>query len=169
MRDLVETVIGQVLKKQPTMKPVTNQAEQPFQQQLEQHLQQPQQKPLVSFKGSHVQQPVEVRDEKLWDVCCQFESMFLQQMMSAMRKTVPESDFLPRGYADDVYDGMMDQAIAESGSKQAPLGLAMNMYRQLQYDAQAQGSDAASIQDIQKAADNIKKMDMVDNPTLGGV
>jgi Rod binding domain-containing protein len=150
MRDLVETVIGQVLKKQPTMKPST-----------------PAQQPLASFKGSHVQQPVEVKDEKLWGVCCQFESMFLQQMMSAMRKTVPESDFLPRGYADSVYDGMMDQAIAESGSKQAPLGLAMNMYRQLERDGL--GSDTSSIQEMQKATDSIHKMDMVDHPKLGGV
>ncbi|MDQ7001364.1 MAG: rod-binding protein [Ghiorsea sp.] len=161
MRDLVETVIGQVLKKQPTMKPLATQTSHKAQQ--------TQQQPLVSLKGTHVQQPIEKKDEKLWDVCCQFESMFLQQMMSAMRKTIPESDFLPRGYADSVYDSMMDQAIAESGSKQAPLGLAMNMYRQLERDGQGLGSGAPSIEDIRKATDSIKKMNVVDNPTLGGV
>ncbi|WP_051938246.1 rod-binding protein [Ghiorsea bivora] len=150
MRDLVETVIGQVMKKQPTMKA----AAQPT-------------KNLVSLKGVHINPKTEIKDQELWKVSRQFEAIFLQQMMSAMRKTIPESELLPRGYADDMYEGMMDQAIAESGSKQAPLGLAMSIYRQLERDEQAQGTP--SIQDIQKATDSIKKMNVVDNPTLGGI
>ncbi len=84
-----------------------------------------------------------------------------------MRKTVPESKFLPRGYADSVYDGMMDQAIAESGSKQAPLGLAATMYRQLERQGQSMGAGAPSIQDIRQTADSLTKTGMVDKPHLG--
>ncbi len=54
MRDLVESVIGQVLKRQPTMKPVTTA------------------KPLVSLSGNHAQPKADIKDEKLWGVCCQF-------------------------------------------------------------------------------------------------
>jgi len=134
MRDLVETVIGQVLKRQPVMKPQGDITP-----------------TKVSLKEHQAPNTPGIRDEKLWGACCQFEAIFLQQMMQAMRKTVPESDFLPRGYADGVYDGMMDQAIAESGSKQAPLGLAKTMYRQLEQQA-----NPVSAQDILHAADNLK-------------
>jgi len=138
MRDLVETVIGQVLKQKPTMKPVAQQ-ESSFASVLD--------------KQVRVEKGVEIKDEKMWDACCQFEAIFLQQMMEAMRKTIPESDLLPKGYADGMYEGMMDQAIAKSGSKQAPLGLALNMYRQLQES----GADAVSAQEIQHTADKLKE------------
>ncbi len=107
----------------------------------------------------------EEKDKELWGACCQFEAMFLQQMMSAMRKTIPESELLPRSYADSMYESMMDQAISESGSKQAPLGLALNMYRQLQNDGQA----TSSIQDIQQATDSIQRLDLISKPGKGGI
>jgi Rod binding domain-containing protein len=113
-----------------------------------------------------VEQGVEIKDKELWGACCQFEAIFLQQMMAAMRKTVPESELSPKSYANSMYEGMMDQAISESGSKQAPLGFAMSMYRQL--DKQG-GAEAPSIQDIKQAADTIKKLDLVDKPTVGGI
>ena len=147
MRDLVETTIAQVMKKQPTMKSA----------------------PTTPVNTPAVKAGTEVKDQELWGVCCQFESIFLQQMMAAMRKTIPESESMPRGYANDMYDGMMDQAIAKSGSKQAPLGLAMNMYRQLEQGKQQISGDTLSIQDIQQAADTISKLDLVDKPKLGGM
>ncbi|MDQ6989853.1 MAG: rod-binding protein [Mariprofundaceae bacterium] len=135
MRDLVETVIGQVLKQQPKMKL-------------------PVQQPENDAFGQHVrvEKGVEVKDEKLWGACCQFEAVFLQQMLTAMRKTIPESKVLAKGYADGMYEGMMDQAIAKSGSQQAPLGLALNMYRQLQ----ASGAESATVQEVQRAADKLQ-------------
>jgi len=151
MRDLVETVIGQVMKQKPTMKAV------------------PSTNDLDAFKATRLEQAVEVKDQKLWGACCQFEAVFLQQMMSAMRKTIPESESSPHSYANSMYEGMMDQAISESGSKKAPLGLALNMYRQLQRDGQEVGAGAPSIQDIQQAADTIKNTSSVNKPNLGGM
>ncbi len=142
MRDLVETVIGQVLKKQPAMKPLAKQTE--FASSLDKHV--------------RVEQGVEIKDQKLWGACCQFEAVFLQQMMTAMRKTIPESKLLPKGYADNMYQGMMDQAIAKSGSQQAPLGLAVNMYRQLQ----EAGAESVSVQEVQGVADRLTATKQVD-------
>jgi len=151
MRDLVETVIGQVLKREPTMKPLTDKA---------------QTSPQTStFHAAHVDKAIEIKDLEMWDACCQFEAVFLQQMMQAMRKTVPESDLMPRSYANDMYDGMMDQAIAESGSQKAPLGLAMNMYKQLQRDGFAQSSQTQA-QAIELIADKLKENTA--KPALGG-
>lgn len=156
MRDLVETVIGQVMKQKPTIKPFIKSeiaAE-----------------PTKTFHVSRVQSPLEIKDKDMWKACCQFESVFLQQMMAAMRKTVPESEFLPRGYANDMYDGMMDQAIAESGSKNAPLGLAISMYRQLDRDGFTQagsGAAHAPTQALQEVADRLKMVSPVDKPSSG--
>ncbi len=147
MRDLVETVIGQVLKQKPTMKPMAGAT------------------PSTS-KTSQIQQPLDIKDKDAWAACCQFEAMFLQQMMQAMRKTVPESELMPRSYASSTYDSMMDQAIAESGSRQAPLGLAMNMYRQLERDGYThQGNNA---QDLHQLADSLKTDIPISPPSIGG-
>ncbi len=152
MRDLVETVIGQVLKRQPTMKPLSE----PQTAKVE--------KP---FHSSQVRQPLEIKDQDAWAACCKFEAVFLQQMMEAMRKTVPESDLSPRSYANSMYDGMMDQAISESGSKQAPLGLAMNMYRQLERDGFTQKE--GNTQGLQQLADTLKTDPSLTPPSLGGI
>ena len=150
MRDLVETVIGQVLKKQPTMKPMVSTPSQPSK----------------TFQSQQANPSLEIKDKDAWAACCQFEAIFLQQMMQAMRKTVPESGLMPRSYASSTYDSMMDQAIAESGSKNAPLGLAMNMYRQLERDGYThQGNNA---KDLHQIADSLKTDMRMTPPKIGG-
>ncbi|RMH51142.1 MAG: hypothetical protein D6682_05160 [Zetaproteobacteria bacterium] len=75
--------------------------------------------------------PREGRDEGLWRVSLQFEALFLQQVMSEMRKSVPQSDVLPHGFAEESYRSMMDQAIAEAGGRRGSLGIAATIYAQL--------------------------------------
>ncbi|MDX8382678.1 MAG: rod-binding protein [Ghiorsea sp.] len=139
MRDLVESVIGQVLKQKPTMKSALPEASKAAE-------------PLKSFKHVLVEKETEIKDEKLWGAAKEFEAMFLQQMFTAMRRTIPESKEHPKSYADNMYDSMMDQAVAKAGSQRAPLGLAMTIYKQLERD----GMDAAAIQEVQQAADTSK-------------
>jgi len=74
----------------------------------------------------------QVRDPKLWETCIKFEAVLLKQMMSAMRKTVPKSELLPSGFADDMYNSMFDNVVTEAGSQRSNLGIASNMYRQLE-------------------------------------
>ncbi len=151
MRDLVETIIGQVLKQKPAIKPAIEAS----QHQMN-----------TSFQTTQVKQPLNIKDHDAWDACCQFEAIFLQQMMQAMRKTVPESDVMPRSYANNMYDSMMDQAIAESGSKQAPLGLAINIYRQLEREGYIQQGKKA--QDLHQLSDKIKTNAPFTPPKSGG-
>ena len=142
MRDLVETVIAQVLKQEPYSSSAS-------------HVRSSASRSPISVKSYSTPAAFdrsEIKDEKLWDVCCKFESIFMQQMMSAMRKSVPKSGFMPQGYAEGVHDSMMDQAISDVGSKQGSLGLAVQMYRQLEsVDA---GRETA-IQGISEATDNV--------------
>ncbi|MDQ6955565.1 MAG: rod-binding protein [Mariprofundaceae bacterium] len=93
-------------------------------------------------------------NKDLWDVSVKFEGIFFQQMMAAMRKTVPESGFLPHGFAEGVQESMFDQAVADAGSKSGSLGIAMNIYRQLEQGDSNNKSDAnKAIQEMRQASD----------------
>ena len=53
----------------------------------------------------------------------QVETLFLTQLLKEMRKTVPDSDFLPRSAEREVYEGAFDEAVAGAIAKGDPLGL----------------------------------------------
>jgi Rod binding domain-containing protein len=53
----------------------------------------------------------------------QVEVLFLTQLIRAMRKTVPENEFLPRSPARDVYEGAFDRTVAQAMAERDPLGL----------------------------------------------
>ena len=145
MRDLVETVIAQVMQqdKQATKSSADPEA---FKSRFVQALNH---KPVVQANDK-----LEVKNKALWDVSVKFEAIFFQQMMSAMRKTVPESDFLPHGFAEGVQESMFDQAVASTGSKSGSLGIAMNIYRQLEQGDSSNQSDAnKAIQEMRQASD----------------
>jgi Rod binding domain-containing protein len=48
---------------------------------------------------------------------------FLTQLLRAMRRTVPESDLLPRSPARTIYEGAFDRSVAEAMARDDPLGL----------------------------------------------
>jgi len=145
MRDLVETVIAQVMAQdKPATKPVSD--PEAFKSRFVQALNH---KPVPQ-----VNDKLEVKNKALWDVSVKFEGIFFKQMMSAMRKTVPESGFLPHGFAEGVQESMFDQAVADAGSKRGSLGIAMNIYRQLERSDPSHKGDAnKAIQEIRQASD----------------
>ena len=51
------------------------------------------------------------------------EALFLSQLLAAMRRTVPENDFLPRAPSRTAYEGMFDGAVADAIAERDPLGL----------------------------------------------
>ena len=61
----------------------------------------------------------------------ELEALFLTQLLSAMRKTVPEDDFLPRSPSRSVYEGAFDQAVARALAARDPLGLVETLGRGL--------------------------------------
>ncbi len=149
MRDLVETVIGQVLKKEPQYK---REGKAPAQPHVFQHMMQD------AKKSSSVMmvQGEEIKNKALWQVSVKFEAMLFQQMMAAMRKTVPKDGLLKHGFAEDVQQSMFDQAIASAAGKQGSLGLAMNIYRQVERVSDT-AKQAGMIQEMQQTTDNKDK------------
>ncbi|OWZ84616.1 rod-binding protein [Natranaerobius trueperi] len=69
-------------------------------------------------------------DHKLKKAAKQFEAMFVSQMIESMRKTIPESDLLDGGFAEDTYEEMLDQAYSEKIADTKGLGLADKIYKQ---------------------------------------
>jgi len=145
MRDLVETVIAQVMAQdKPATKPVSD--PEAFKSRFVQALNH---KPATQMDDK-----LEIKNKALWDVSVKFEGIFFQQMMEAMRKTVPESGFLPHGFAEGIQESMFDQAVADAGSKSGSLGIAMNIYRQLeQGDSNNKGDANKAIQEMRQASD----------------
>jgi len=145
MRDLVETVIAQVMQQdKQTTKPAAD--PEAFKSRFMEVLNN---KPVAKMGDKP-----EIKNKELWDVSVKFEAIFFQQMMSAMRKTVPESGFLPHGFAEGVQESMFDQAVADAGSKGGSLGIAANIYRQLEQSASSNHADAnKAIQEMRQASD----------------
>ncbi|HRU05888.1 MAG TPA: rod-binding protein [Candidatus Brocadiia bacterium] len=77
--------------------------------------------------------PAEVRDPKLWKAACDFEAIFVRQLLEVMRAASPKDGFLEEenSTAREIYDGLFDKAVADNASASGSLGLALSLYRQL--------------------------------------
>jgi len=159
MRDLVESVIDDLMRQERLQQHRT-------QQKLHHDRPASSSRPInpihLQHGGNRIAAADKERDPALWKVSRQFESIFLQQMMSEMRRSVQKSDFLPSGFAEDVHASMMDEAIAGASVKQHSFGIADAIYRQLERtqstsEAHAAGSEAlrmsSAIQGISASAD----------------
>ncbi|MDQ6986511.1 MAG: rod-binding protein [Mariprofundaceae bacterium] len=130
MRDLVETVISQVMRQESHYSPATDS---PARQTVRKN----NHRTYELTPPSPVFGKIPPANDKLWQASRQFETLFVEQMLTSMRKTVPDSGFIKKGFADDVQTSMLDQAIAEAVGKQGRMGIAQSLYRQLSQHTQA--------------------------------
>jgi peptidoglycan hydrolase FlgJ len=72
------------------------------------------------------------KKSKLFEQCQEFESIFVKMMLKQMRATVDKSDsLLSGGWAEDIYQDMLDDEYSKTMAKNAGFGLADQLYRQL--------------------------------------
>jgi peptidoglycan hydrolase FlgJ len=71
------------------------------------------------------------REDKLRKACGDFEAIILRQMLAAMRKSVPENEFLGNSDAQKMYQEMHDQKLADNLSEDRGTGLGEMLYKQL--------------------------------------
>ncbi|MDQ6999001.1 MAG: rod-binding protein [Mariprofundus sp.] len=156
MADLVEFVIDGILKREQMQQHVK------MQQSANVRTHSPTASNKISFHrvlASQTRVPVKEKDEGLWKVSKQLEAVFVQQMMTEMRKSVGKSDFMPSGYAENVHASMMDDAIAQASAKRGDFGIAESIYRQLegaQHVRTSKQGNHAMIQEISKTADKLE-------------
>ena len=67
-----------------------------------------------------------------------FEALFINQMISAMRKTVPENGLIPKSQGERVFESMLDSQNAQTMADTEQLGLSQVIYQHLlrQYGGQ---------------------------------
>ena len=81
---------------------------------------------------------IEDSPEAILEAARTFESLFLNEIMKNMRKTLPQDGLLNQGFANNVFNSMLDQEYSQIASKSGQLGLADVIARQL-------GADPAEI------------------------
>jgi flagellar protein FlgJ len=64
--------------------------------------------------------------------CQDFEAIFIQSMFKSMRKTIPDGGLFEKDHAMEMYQEMLDQEMATKISQRQSLGLADQMYRQME-------------------------------------
>jgi Rod binding domain-containing protein len=70
-------------------------------------------------------------DPALRSACEGMEALFITHMLSEMRKTVPKSDFLGGGRAEEIYTSLMDAERAKQMAGAGGLGLSSVLLEQL--------------------------------------
>jgi len=78
-------------------------------------------------------------DPALRSACEGMEALFITHMLSEMRKTVPKSDFLGGGRAEEIYTSLMDAELAKQMAGAGGLGLSTGLLEQLSRTGAAPG------------------------------
>lgn len=88
---------------------------------------------LLSVAGKTPEASATRRDlQALRKSCRSFEAMFLQTVLKSMRKTVPEDGLFSRNNATEIFEDMRDQEIAATIAQRQSIGLAEQMFRQME-------------------------------------
>lgn len=59
------------------------------------------------------------------------EAMYIGQMIESLRKTVPDSEFMPKTQAEKIYESLLDQEYAETLSKTGNFGIAQQVLAEI--------------------------------------
>lgn len=70
--------------------------------------------------------------QALREVSREFEAIFLNQLVAAMRKTVPDGGLIEKSSAEEIFQGMLDEEWAKRlAGRNGPGGLSQILYQQL--------------------------------------
>lgn len=72
------------------------------------------------------------QDERLMEVCKDFESVFIYMMMKEMKKTIPDdNDFMPKSTGRKIFEDMyLEELSKEVVKRDEGFGIAKMMYEQ---------------------------------------
>jgi len=79
----------------------------------------------------------DLQKAKIQQVASEFESMFTQMMLKAMRSTIGENPLIPESFGEKIFTEMLDSEYSKSITSTSNLGLAELIVKELEkYDAQ---------------------------------
>lgn len=70
-------------------------------------------------------------DAALKKACTEFETIFIESVIKAMRKTVPKDGLFSGGFGEDMFQELFDQEIAGEMARCGGFGIADTLYNQL--------------------------------------
>lgn len=75
-----------------------------------------------------------LKDAKLEKACREFEAVFVRYLLQKMRESVPRDGIEGSSSERELYESMLDTAMADSISQQGQMGLADLLYQQVSPD-----------------------------------
>jgi flagellar protein FlgJ len=75
--------------------------------------------------------PSDRNDPQLRKACAELESLFIAYLLKEMRTTIPKSDFINGGRAEEIYTSMLDSEMARDLSAKGGIGLSSILLDQL--------------------------------------
>ncbi|HHY10829.1 MAG TPA: flagellar biosynthesis protein FlgJ [Firmicutes bacterium] len=85
----------------------------------------------ITARAEELEKRKSTSQQGLEDAARQFESLFLHQLLTEMRRTVPDTDLLGNRRAEKLFQSLLDQEMAEHSSKNQGIGLAEMIYEQM--------------------------------------
>jgi murein DD-endopeptidase MepM/ murein hydrolase activator NlpD len=73
----------------------------------------------------------EQKDAKLKKACVDFESVFTNEMLKSMRKGIEKCDLFHGGQAEEIYESMLDQELAQNMAGKGSNSISDVLYNQL--------------------------------------
>ena len=64
------------------------------------------------------------------DSCVKLEGEFMKIMLKEMKKTIPDSGFVPKSAGHDIVEDMYYETIGEDAAQNSSMGLAKMIYEQ---------------------------------------
>jgi Rod binding domain-containing protein len=100
--------------------------------------------PSLALGPTGVQAPVRRGESPETAAARELETVFLTQLMEAMRRTVPDSGLTEASASRKVYEGAFDRAVAETLARTDPLGLVEQL---------GKSGDSRGLKVLEKAAE----------------
>jgi peptidoglycan hydrolase FlgJ len=87
---------------------------------------------ITSIQLKDMAQTTDKADKvRLEKACKDFEAIILNQMLSAMRKTVPEGGLFEKSYGEKIYQSMSDEELSKNMAHNKGMGLGEMLFKQL--------------------------------------
>lgn len=117
--------------------------------------------PAVGFGGASAlalsgDKSLKTKD-KIANLACEFESIFMNQMLRAMRSTIPKNGLVNGGHGEEIYTSLLDEELSRQMAYTQQNGLSQALADQLNMIVDKQSGKAGS-QDLagQSVKESIK-------------